>query len=142
MGAGHASKCFVGSVKYMEEDELGTYVVNAVGTYREKAFGGIAGHADALFLKRTPFAHEHEVRLLYIDAERKFEKQEFIEVPIDVNAVIEEIMLDPRLRVSGGGEHKRLAWLQANGFKNPTSVSNLYQKVMFQIPLYKAEDLK
>jgi len=93
-------------------------------------------------LKRTPFAHEHEVRLLYIDAERKFEKQEFIEVPIDVNAVIEEIMLDPRLRVSGGGEHKRLAWLQANGFKNPTSVSNLYQKVMFQIPLYKAEDLK
>jgi hypothetical protein len=142
MGAGHASKCFIGSVKYMEEDELGTYVVNAVGTYREKAFGGIAGHADALFLKRTPFAHEHEVRLLYIDAERKFEKQEFIEVPIDVNAVIEEIMLGPRLRVSGGGEHKRLAWLQANGFKNPTSVSNLYQKVMFQIPLYKAEDLK
>lgn len=109
---------------------------------RDKAFGGIVGHADALFLKRTPFTHESEVRLLYIDAERKFEKQEFIEVPIDVNAVIDEITLDPRLRAGGGGEYKRLEWLKANGFKNPTSVSSLYQKVIFQIPLYKPEDLK
>lgn len=29
------------------------YVVNAVGTYREKAFGETTGHADALLLKRS-----------------------------------------------------------------------------------------
>src|SRR5437879_318987 len=80
MGGGHANQCFICSVKYMEQEELRAYVVDTVGTYRDKAFGGIMGHADALLLKRTPFAHEREVRLLYIDAERKFEKQEFIEV--------------------------------------------------------------
>lgn len=142
MGAGQAEKCFIGSVKYMEEDQLRTYVVNAVGAYREGAFSGIAGHADALFLKRAPFAHEHEVRLLYIDAERKYEKQEFIEVSIDANTVIEEITLDPRLRAGGGGEPKRREWLETNGFKNTINASGLYQRCLIQIPLYKPEDLK
>jgi len=142
MGAGHADKCFIGCVKYMEEEELRNYVVNAVGKYQDQAFGGIMGHVDALCLKRSPFTHEHEVRLLYIDADRKFEKQDFIEVPIDVNAVIDEIVLDPRLRAGGGGEYKRVEWLQANGFKNTINVSNLYQKVILQIPLYKPEDLR
>ena len=92
-----------------------------------------------MFLKRTPFAHEHEVRLLYVDSDKRCEGRDFIDVPFDANAVIEEIMLDPRLRAGGGGEHERLEWLLANGFKNTTNVSNLYQRVMFQIPLYKVE---
>jgi hypothetical protein len=90
---------------------------------------------------RIPFAHESEVRLLYIDADRKFEGKEQIEVPIDVNSVIEEIMLDPRLR-NGGGEPKRREWLEANGFKNTICSSSLYQKLIMEIPLFKPEDLK
>ena len=70
------------------ENDLTQYVANAVYTYRDKAFGGVTGHADVLSLKRDPFRHESEVRLLYIDADRKFEGQPSIEVPIDVNAVI------------------------------------------------------
>jgi len=142
MGDGSADKCFVGAVKYMEESQLRTYVVNAVGTYREKAFGESTGHADALLLKRSAFAHEHEVRLLYVDADRKYVGKEFIEVPIDVNAVIEEIILDPRVRAGGGGEQKRTEWLKANGFKNKIDASNLYLRTMFQIPLYTQDELK
>jgi len=141
-GPGHANKCFIGSVRYMAEEELRSYVVNAVGAYRENAFGGTTGHADALFLKRTPFTHEQEVRLLYIDSDREFEGKDFVEVPIDANDLIDEITLDPRLRAGGGGEYKRLEWLRANGFKNATSVSSLYQKAMFLIPLFKPEELK
>jgi hypothetical protein len=142
MGDGSADKCFVGAVNYMDESELQTYVVNAVGTYREKAFGETTGHADALLLKRSAFAHEHEVRLLYVDADRKYVGKEFIEVPIDVNAVIEEIILDPRVRAGGGGEEKRTEWLKANGFKNKIDASNLYLRTMFQIPLYTQDEMK
>ena len=141
VGTGQADKCYVGLVNYFEEDELRQYVVNAIGTYKEQAFSGVSGHADALLLKRTPFAHESEVRLLYIDADKKFEEKEYIEVPIDVNDIIEEIMLDPRLR-NGGGEPKRKQWLEESGFKNTISTSSLYQRVIIQVPLYKPEDLK
>ena len=92
------------------------YVGNTVRAYQEKAFGNTHGHADALLLKRTAFTHEHEVRLLYVDADRKFEKDEQLEVPFDTNSVIDEIMLDPR--TISGGEPKRREWLQENGFKN------------------------
>jgi hypothetical protein len=142
MGNGSSDKCFVGAVKYMEESELQTYVVNAVGMYREKAFGETTGHADALLLKRSAFAHEHEVRLLYVDADRKHVGKEFIEVPMDVNVVIDEIILDPRVRAGGGGEQKRVDWLKAIGFKNKIDASNLYLRTMFQIPLYTQDDLK
>ena len=117
---GQADKCYVGLVKYLEEGELQQHVVNAVGTYKEQAFSGVSGHADALLLKRIPFAHESEVRLLYIDADRKFEGKEQIEVPIDVNSVIEEIMLDPRLR-NGGAEPKRREWLEADRIQRTQS---------------------
>lgn len=140
IGAEQADKCCIGLVKYFDEEELRAYVVNEVGSYREKAFSGVSGHADALLLKRTPFKHESEVRLLYIDSDRKFQNQEFIEVPIDVNAVVEEITLDPRLR-SGGGEPKRREWLETNGYKNSINSSALYQRLMITVPLFKPEDL-
>jgi hypothetical protein len=141
MGKGQANKCYVGLLKYFEEAELRQYVVNAIGTYKEQAFSGVSGHADALLVKRTAFAHESEVRLLYVDADKKCEGKEYIEVPIDVNSVIEEVMLDPRLR-NGGGEPKRREWLAVNGFKNTISSSSLYQKLIVQVPLYNPEDLK
>jgi hypothetical protein len=80
--------------------------------------------------------------LLYVDADRKYVGKEFIKVPIDVNRVIEEIILDPRVRAGGGGEQKRAEWLNANGFKNRIDASNLYLRTMFQIPLYTQDELK
>jgi hypothetical protein len=134
MGVANRNNCYITAVKYFSESDLTQYVANAIGTYREKAFGGVTGHADGLSLKRDPFRHESEVRLLYIDAGRRFEGQPSIEVPIDVNAVIEEITLDPRTR-TGGGEPKRKAWLEKHGFKNPVNTSLLYLRVMMQVPL-------
>jgi hypothetical protein len=141
MGAGEADNCYIGSVKYMEEAELRSYIANAIGTYRDKAFAGVSGHADGLLLKRTPFAHEHEIRLLYVDSARKHERQDHIEIPINVNAVIEQITLDPRAR-TGGGEVKRRKWLEENGFKNEIDASLLYLGLLMVVPLYKPEDLK
>jgi hypothetical protein len=133
-GWANRDNCYITAMKYFTESDLTQYVANAIGTYRDKAFGGIPGHADGLSLKRDPFRHESEVRLLYIDADRKFQGQPSIEVPIDVNAVIEEITLDPRTR-TGGREPKRKAWLEEHGFKNPVKTSRLYQRVMMQVPL-------
>ena len=117
------------------------YFANAVGTYRDKAFAGISGHADALLMKRSPFAHEHGARLLYIDSDREFQDQGKIEVPIDVNDLIQEITLDPRLRIAGG-EGKRKDWLETNGFKNIINTSLLYQKLNMLVPLFKPEDIR
>lgn len=137
MDNGNEQECFIGAVNYIDEAQLQNFVVNAVAAYRDKAFGGSRGHADALLFKRSPFSHEREVRLLYIDSGRRFEKQDFVEVPIDVNTVIDEITLDPRLRAGGGGEQKRLDWLRSKGFKNAANVSSLYQRILIEIPLWK-----
>jgi hypothetical protein len=141
VGAAYKDRCYISVVKYFSEDDLTQYIANAIGNYREKAFGGISGHADALSLKRDPFRHESEVRLLYIDADRRLVGRDFIEVPIDVNAVIEEMTFDPRT-MTGGGETKRKAWLEGKGFENTINTSHLYLGVFLQVPLFKPEDLK
>ena len=141
MGAPNKHKCYMVRVAYFEEEQIRQHIANVVGTHRDKAFYDIAGHADGLAMKRTPFKHESEVRLLYIDADRTFERKEQVEFPIDVNNVIEEITLDPRI-VKGGGESRRREWLKQNGFKNTTNTSRLYLRVLMLVPLYKPEDLK
>jgi hypothetical protein len=115
-------------------------LVDCLGMYRDAAFSGIAGHADGLLLKRDAFQHEREVRLLYIDSDREFEGREQIEVPIDVNDVIEEIELDPR--IIGGGQARRSKWLQNNGFKNVIRRSMLHLEISMIVPLFRPEDLK
>jgi hypothetical protein len=128
--SGNEDKCCISAVRYLNENDLQAHVGTAIHTHREKAFSGISGHADGLTLKREPFRHESEVRLLYIDADRRFAGKDGIEVPIDANAVIEEIMLAPRTIV-GGGEPKRKEWLEANGFKNTIITSSLIRTVNF-----------
>jgi hypothetical protein len=82
----------------------------------------------------TRFGTRVRSACFYIDADRRFEGQEFIEVPIDVNGVIEEITLDPRT-IDGGGETKRKEWLEANGFKNAINTSSLYRRILLQAML-------
>jgi hypothetical protein len=134
MGAGYADNCCIGSVKYKTESEVQTYFANIINNYRDKAFSGVHGHVDALLVKRTPFAHEHEIRLLYVDSERRFARQDVIDIPFDVNGVIEEITLDPRLR-RDGGEGRRAEWLRASGFENTINTSMLYQRTLVMVHL-------
>jgi hypothetical protein len=139
MGQANRTKCYIGRVIYVEEEQMRQRIANIVAAHRDEAFSDVAGHADALMIKRTPFQHESEIRLLYIDSDRKFEKQKTIEVPIDVNKVIDEITLDPRVRY---GEHRRKVWLEENGFKNTINTSLLYLGVILVVPLYTPEELK
>jgi hypothetical protein len=52
-------------------------------TTARKLVNCLADGMGAANLKRDPFRHESEVRLLYIDADRRIEGQPSIEVPID-----------------------------------------------------------
>jgi hypothetical protein len=140
MGAKNVQKCYIGRVVYFEQAKLQQLVADAIGMYRDAAFSGIAGHADGLLLKRDAFQHEKEVRLLYIDSDREFEGREQIEVPIDVNNIIEEIELDPR--IIGGGQARRSKWLQNKGFKNVIRRSMLHLGISMIVPLFRPEDLK
>jgi len=132
--------CLVAPIRYLEEPNLTQHIANVIGTHRDQAFSGVSGHVDALRLKRIAFAHESEVRLLYIDADREFEGKDQIEVPIDVNAVIEEITLDPRIP-EGTKYANRERWLRQRHFKNEINKSLLYQKIIMMVPLYSPEDL-
>ena len=140
MGAANRNKCCMVKVAYLEEDQIRQRIANVVAAHRDKAFCDVVGHADGLLMKRTPFQHESEVRLLYIDSDRKFEKRKTIKVRIGLNEVIEEITLDPRVSNSGG-EGRRKKWLEQNGFKNAINTSQLYMGVIMVVPLYKPEDL-
>jgi len=115
-------------------------VANVIGSKRESAFRDAAGHADALLFKRDSFAHENEVRLLYVDAGRKFESKDQIDLALDANSLVEEITFDPR--VSGGTqEHWRTNWVRDRGFKNEVNRSHLYLGISLIVPTFTQEDL-
>ncbi len=125
VGTAKFGNCFIARVKYFDEDALLQEVANIIRSRREQAFSGNAGNADALLYKRDPFAHENEIRLIYVDAEKEFEHQEQIEVAIDPNKLIEEITIDPRV-LAGNQEIWRTNWIRDLGFKNPVNRSLLY----------------
>ena len=62
-GGDRGANCFIGNVRYFEENALRQEVANVIGSKRESAFRGTAGHADGLLFKRDSFAHENEPRL-------------------------------------------------------------------------------
>jgi hypothetical protein len=131
IGPKNTDKCFITSMEYLDLTQLTERIMEEISARHRLAFSGVQGHVDALRFKRDAFVHEHEVRLLYIDADREFENKQQIEIPIDVNSLIEEITLDPRVPV-GEQEHLRKQWLQQKGFKNEINRSTLYQAVIFK----------
>jgi hypothetical protein len=140
VGGGRSGGCFVARVRYFGENALTQEVANIIGSQRERAFSGAAGHADALLFKRDAFTHENEVRLLYVDVAKEFENQEQIEVTIDPNSLIEEITFDPRIR-GGNQEAWRTKWIRERRFKNEVNRSLLYLGVGLVVPLFTQEDL-
>jgi hypothetical protein len=96
-------------------------------------------HKPAVF-KRDGFAHENEVRLLYVDAAKEFEKNEQIEVAIDPNSLIEEITFDPRIQ-GGNQEAWRTNWIRERRFKNEVNRSLLYRGISLIVPLFTQEEL-
>ena len=132
--------CYIGPVHYLDAQQLKQYIADIIGTNREHAFSGFSGHVDALMLKRNAFEHEQEIRLLYIDTGREFKGEDQVEVPIDVNTVIEEITLDPRIP-EGDKRIRREKWLRSKDFKNEISISMLYLGILLDVQLHPPEEL-
>jgi len=140
VGGDRGANCFIANMRYFEENALRQEIANVLNSKRETAFGGTAGHAEALLFKRDAFAHEKEVRLLYVDAEREFESKDQIDLELDANSLIEEITFDPR--VSGGTQERwRTDWVRDRGFKNEVNRSHLYLGIMLIVPTFTQEEL-
>lgn len=135
MGAARANKCHIQDMNYLRTEELMQQIGNAIAAKRELAFSGISGHIEALLFKRVAFSHEKEVRLLYVDSDREFQNWDQIDSAFDVNDVIQEIVLDPRVRTGSEEEQNRTKWLRAQGFRNSIKTSQLYQGILIMVRL-------
>ena len=125
--------CFLGQVEYMSQERAAQRVANEVARERLNAFGGGLGHAETLLVKRDPFKHETEVRLVYVEHRDGCGSDHIFAVPFDPNSTFEEVMLDPRLHPDDVKE--REAEFSSLGFKHPVKKSNLYQRVLYEIVL-------
>jgi hypothetical protein len=140
VGEERSPNCFVAKVRYFGEDALLQEVANIIGSHREKAFSGREGQAESLLFKRDAFAHEQEVRLLYIDVAQDFLQKEQIEVAVDPNSLVEEITIDPRVR-GGQQESWRSQQIRDAGFKNEINRSLLYLGTALTVSLFTQEEL-
>ena len=125
--------CFVGQVVYMLEKDATQAVANEVGRNRLGAFAGGHGHARSLLIKREPFQHEREIRLIYVENRDRCGKSHLFSIPIDPNATFDEVILDPRLHSDDARD--REVELRSLGFKGHVAKSDLYQKKLCEIIL-------
>lgn len=123
--------CFIGLVEYLPQADAAQRVANEVGRAQLNAFSGGRGHARALLMKREPFDHEHEIRLIFVDHRDDYGSSRVLPIEIDPSALFEEAVLDPRLHVDDARE--REAELRALGYNGPVAKSDLYQGVLHQI---------
>ena len=121
--------CFVGAVRYLPQRDVERYIADEIGRHRLGAFAGGRGHAESVLFKRTAFAHEDEVRLVYV-ARDEDAAHDGVLVPIDPAGAFDEVRFDPRLalfeKIEREDECRRL------GFDS-VGRSDLYQEVLFEV---------
>ena len=126
-------KFLIGRVKYRREAEI-VDIMRSVHFYDDVGSGGQAtSFAKLLCVKREAFEHEHEVRLLFQDLDPKRSVRDFTLFDFDVNAVCEQVVLDPRLSEAEAAAFRDD--ILAAGCKLPVSQSLLYRMPNFTISL-------
>jgi hypothetical protein len=127
-----AMKFLIGKVAYQTEAQIAAFMGKT--TFTDIAFGGQAtGFAKLLCIKREAFVHENEVRLLFHDLDPKRGKGVAALFDFDVNAICDEVVLDPRLEAAKFAALK--AEIVAAGCKLPIVQSTLYQVPKFTLRL-------
>ena len=91
------------------------------------------GFARLLCIKREAFTHEKEVRLLFQDAQSKHGSDLVAQFDFDVNAICDEVVLDPRLSDKDGA--KLRAEMLAAGCTLPITQSTLYRAPKFTVKM-------
>lgn len=121
------SRIVIAPVKYYSSRKI-QELINA---HRSEPFINPNKAFDSLFVKRTEFRHESEVRIIiqtYLQNPEEypnFEDRKFIKIKIDPNDFIDEIILDPRLSDNQFNLYKGA--IRALGFKGKLTKSRLYE---------------
>lgn len=89
-------QCFIGKVKYLDNKQMMNFA-NTV--FKGKINPEAYELAKTLLIKRPAFKHENEVRLLYFEKENG-KYGSIYKYDIDPHAIIDQIMVDPRLDYS------------------------------------------
>jgi hypothetical protein len=113
-------QAFVGRVSYLSEKALLKFGNEIF------ADGLMAGEplARTLLVKRLAFDHEKEVRLLYFRKEEE-SSSDLFPYPVDPHALIDQIMIDPRMD-KGKVEDLKAQIRQQTGFQGSIKRSLLY----------------
>lgn len=89
----HASSSFIGRVKYVSDDELLSWQQRSI-----PASEVIQMMINSFFIKRKPFEHEQEVRIIRtIPGDFCNIGVEYLEFEIDPESLIDEYVIEPRL---------------------------------------------
>lgn len=118
-----SNSCFLGQVKYMPQDDAVQYVANEIIHERLNYFTRGVGQARALLMKREPFEHEREIRLIFVDHSGYCQHRKIFTIEVNPGELFEEAVLDPRLHPDDVSERK--AELHTLGFNGPIIQSDL-----------------
>jgi hypothetical protein len=130
-----ADSVFVGRVEYLSSEDIHQCFSNALDRYGVEAFSDPRLRAQSLLVKRQAFAHESEVRLLYVEQRRldKVEGRVQVRMP-DVNQLIDEVRFDPRINADLG-DRKFLAQRDYGRppYVGPITTWPAYQRTLLEV---------
>jgi hypothetical protein len=87
--------CYIGLVKYYSKDKILDIIKNQYYMHNLLLDSTLKSQAESLLFKRIPFSHEKEIRIIMNTW--KVMPRRIIKVKANLNELIEEIVLDPRM---------------------------------------------
>jgi len=130
------NSCFIGKVKYVGSDEIKNLDEQVVKIVSGNGVSHNVPIAQTLLMKRIEFAHEAEVRLIFLDIEERKPESENWTLPsmmndavfefgINTKLLIEEIVLDPRMNEYTCAAYEN--FIRSLGYEGPLFQSQLYK---------------
>ncbi len=114
---------FIGKVLYRKEREIVTFLKRGISA---AALADNRWTASTLLMKRQEFAHENEIRLLYIEyGIRRAQRNSTYSYKIDTNKTFTEMLFDPRM--TSADFQRCVARVRSLGYDGKTAQSRLYQ---------------
>ena len=113
-------QAFIGKVEYRSDRALREFS----GSIFKNGLNAEA-LARSLLIKRSAFRHEREIRLLYLEKENVKHPDGLFRYAVDPHALIDQIMIDPRLTLCEAEAFKREIRAKT-GFKGSIKRSLLY----------------
>lgn len=121
---------FLGAVRYGTEKQIFGAMREAIRRGGLTVFANPQERAELLLLKRNAFAHEREVRALFV-LEPGDGFSAWLDVRCDPNVVFDEITFDPRLGTDEKRERSDL--IRRLGYTGPIGESELYQRILLDL---------